>query len=86
MIQNNKVIESDGRTEDQALETSLDPKVHSQHLQHQLAELIEHLRLDGSLLADPRFGALLETSAEVLTGLKAAFNHFDEEKERAWKR
>jgi hypothetical protein len=34
---------------------------------------------------DPRAKALFETSAEVLTGLVTAFEHYDNKSEPAWK-
>lgn len=33
---------------------------------------------------EPRFQALLETTAEVLTGLETALKHYDEKREKAW--
>ena len=65
---------------------SSDPKVHSQHIQKMLEELIVHSRKDLDQIDEPRFQALLETTAEVLTGLKTAFRDYNEGKERAWKR
>jgi hypothetical protein len=67
-------------------ENSSEPSVHSRHMQKMLADLIEHLRKDADRVQEPRFQALLETSAEVLTGLKTAFAHYDAGKEPAWKR
>ena len=68
------------------LETSSDPEVHSRNIQQMLDELITHTRQDLDRVAEPRFQALLETTAEVLTGLKTAFGHYNEGKETAWKR
>ena len=70
------------KTED---ENSADPKVHSEHLQQQLAELIHHARADIERVTEPRFQALLETTAEVLTGLKTAYRHYGEKHEAAWR-
>jgi hypothetical protein len=67
-------------------ESSPNPGVHSQNIQRMLSGLIVHLRQDYVATNEPRFGALLETSAGVLAGLKTAFEHYDEKKERAWKR
>ncbi len=66
-------------------ESSPNPAAHSQNIQRKLAELIAHLRADVVIVDEPRFGALLETSAEVLTSLKTTFEHYDLGKERAWK-
>jgi hypothetical protein len=65
-------------------EASSDPDVHSQHVQEQLRELIDHLRKDVERVTEPRFQALLETSAEVLTGIRTAFEHYDKHEEKAW--
>ena len=65
-------------------ESSPDPKVHSAHIQRQLDELIQHARADVTRVAEPRFQALLETTAEVLTGLKTAYQHYGRKSERAW--
>jgi hypothetical protein len=64
---------------------SPDPEVHSQNLQQLLRELIEHTRRDVMQVKEPRFQALLETTAEVLSGLETAFRHYSERKEPAWK-
>lgn len=65
-------------------ENSSEPRVHSEHIQQQLDELIQHARADIERVTEPRFQALLETSAEVLTGLKKAYQDYDEKKEKAW--
>jgi len=66
-------------------ENSADPKTHSEHIQQQLAELIDHARADIGRVTEPRFQALLETTAEVLTGLKTAYRHYGEKHEAAWR-
>jgi hypothetical protein len=50
-----------------------------------LRELIDHTRRDVEQVKEPRFQALLETTAEVLGGLETAFKHYSERKEPAWK-
>jgi len=65
-------------------ESSTDPAVHSAHLLQEISHLITHLRQDAGRVAEPRFQAMLETSAETLTGLQAAFRHYGEKKEAAW--
>ena len=65
-------------------ETSADPAVHCEHLQQQMGELIEHMRLDINRVDEPQFKALLETSAEVLTGLRTSLQHYSEHREAAW--
>lgn len=66
-------------------ENSADPKVHGEHIQQQLDELILHARADIGRVTEPRFQALLETTAEVLTGLKTAYQHYEEKHEQAWR-
>jgi hypothetical protein len=63
---------------------SADPSAHSANIQNALKELIEHARQDVSRVNEPRFQALLETTAEVLTGLQTAFKHYDQKRENAW--
>ena len=65
---------------------SSDPKVHSGNIQRMLHEVMDHARQDVEKVKEPRFQALLETTAEVLGGLETAFRHYSEGKERAWKR
>jgi hypothetical protein len=65
-------------------ESSSEPSVHAENIQRRLDELIEHARKDIDRVDEPRFQALLETTAEVLTGLKTAFQHYGEKRERAW--
>lgn len=65
-------------------EKSADPKVHSENIQRQLDELVQHVRADVERVNEPRFEALLETTAEVLTGLKTAYQHYDKKSEKAW--
>jgi hypothetical protein len=57
---------------------SLDPGVHSQNIQSMLEELIAHTRADLYRVKEPRFKALLETSAVVLKSLQTAFAHYSE--------
>lgn len=62
-----------------------DPKVHSQNIQNMLTALIDHARADIDKLDNPKFQALLETSAEVLIGLRTAFQDYSKGSEKAWK-
>jgi hypothetical protein len=54
---------------------SSDPKVHSQNIQEMLDELITRSRRDIDDIKEPRF----------LTGLKTAYQDYNEGKEKAWK-
>ncbi len=65
-------------------ESSTDPAVHCAHLKASLTELIDHCRDDVDRVPSPRFQALLETSAEVLSGLQTAFEHYQKHEETAW--
>ena len=65
--------------------SSTDPKVHSENIQKQFEDLIQHVRRDIDRVNEPRFQALLETSAEVLLGLQTAFRHYSAGSEKAWK-
>lgn len=57
-------------------ETSSDPVLHAHKIQRQLSQLIEHARADINRVAEPRFQALLANTAEVLSGLKSAFQEY----------
>ena len=65
--------------------TTIDPKVHSQNIQRILDDLVAQTRHDVDHITEPRFQALLETTAEVLIGLRTAFRDYSEGKEKAWK-
>ncbi len=65
-------------------ESSSDPAVHTAHIKETLTELIDHCRDDVDRVPEPRFQALLETSAEVLSGLRTAFEHYEKHEETAW--
>jgi hypothetical protein len=67
-------------------ETSADPEHHAENIRKQLSDLISHLREDVAHVDEPRFQALLETGAEVLGGLKTAFEHYSAKTEKAWRR
>jgi hypothetical protein len=64
---------------------SPDPMVHAENIYRMLQDLIAHVRGDVNQVEEPRFRALLETTAEVLTGLETAFSHYREGTEKAWK-
>jgi hypothetical protein len=64
-------------------ENSPSPVVHSAHIRRQLGEVIDHLNADRTRVDDPRFQALLEVSGEMLKGVRSAFAHYDEEREKS---
>jgi hypothetical protein len=67
-------------------EASSDPLVHTQNVQQMLRELIDHLREDLDKIDEPKAQALFETSAEVLTGLRTAFEHYERGTEKGMRR
>ncbi len=64
--------------------TSNSPNLHSLNIQSILTELVDHLEYDVTLVKEPRFEALLETSREVLKALRKSFEDFDKGCERGW--
>jgi len=62
-----------------------DPLHHTQKIIFSLEALIDHLRDDLQKIDEPRAEALFETSAEVLIGIKTAFEHYEEKAETAWR-
>lgn len=53
-------------------------------VKERLDDLIRHLREDIGKVSDPKAEALFETTAEVLGGLRKAYEHFEQESEEAW--
>ena len=66
----------------QSLETS-DPKAHARNIQQMLTELIEHVREDVDRVDEPKAQVLFETTAEVLIGLRTAYEHYERGAEKA---
>jgi len=64
---------------------SKDPRAHTANVRKEFGELIEHLRRDINKIDEPKARALFETTAEVISGLDAAFKHYEEKNEDAWK-
>jgi hypothetical protein len=65
--------------------TESDLRHHTAKLKRMLTETMEHARKDVAKVGDPKAQALFETTAEVLAGLKKAFEHFEQHAEGAWK-
>jgi hypothetical protein len=65
-------------------ESSADPAVHCENLKREITELIEHMRRDIQRVDEPQFKAMLETGAEVLGGLRKAFEDYGQHSEPAW--
>lgn len=63
-----------------------DPRYHTERIQGKLDHLIRHVREDVQEVEDARQAkALFETSVEVLTGLKTAYQHYERESDPAWR-
>ena len=62
-----------------------DPRHHTINLKAMLSDVIEHAREDVVKIDDPRGQALFETTAEVLTGLITAYDHYERRAEEAWR-
>jgi hypothetical protein len=60
-----------------------DPRHHTAKVGGRLEELIAHLREDIGKVKEPKAQALFETAAEVLTGLRTAFEHYERGSEEA---
>jgi hypothetical protein len=66
----------------QTLETS-DPKAHARNIQQMLSEIIDHVREDVDRVDEPKAQVLFETTAEVLLGLRTAYEHYEKGSEKA---
>jgi hypothetical protein len=62
-----------------------DPRHHTRKMKTRLEEIIVHLREDIAKVDEPKFRAMCETAAEVLSGLKKAFDDYDQQNEKAWR-
>ena len=60
-------------------ETPTDPLLHMTSVKDRLDNMTRHLREDVAGVDEPKAKALLETTAEVLEGLKKAFEHYERE-------
>ena len=63
-----------------------DPRHHTQKMQKALKEIQDHLREDIEKVDEPQLKAMFETSAEVLGGLRKAFQDYEQKNEVAWRR
>ncbi len=62
-----------------------DPRHHTAKIKAMLDDLMIHLRGDVGKVSDPRAEALFETTAEVLGGLKKAYDDYERRDEPAWR-
>jgi hypothetical protein len=63
-----------------------DARHHTSNIKAMLEELITHLREDVDKIDEPRAQAMFETTAEILTGAKTAFEHYEAGTEAAFRR
>ena len=68
-----------GRREDDSLH-------HVEKMKTMLTELIDYARADVLRVNDAKAQALFETTAEVLLGLRKAYEDFEEGSEIAWRK
>jgi hypothetical protein len=65
---------------------STETKRHSSIMQHALTDLVHQARKEIDNVEDPRFKAILETTAEVLIGLRKTFEDYSEGREQVWQK
>jgi hypothetical protein len=75
-----------GMTETTGQLARTDPRHHTANIKGKLDDLISHLRSDIGEIDEPRAQVLFETTAEVLQGLKKAYEHYEQGEERAFRR
>ncbi len=61
------------------------PRYHTERIRGMLNDVIQHVRDDVGKVDDPKAEALFETTAEVLSGLVNAYEHFEQRSEEAWR-
>jgi hypothetical protein len=62
-----------------------DARHHTANIKRMLEDTARHAREDVKKVDDPRARALFETSAEVLDGLRRAYDDFEQKREAAWR-
>ncbi|MDP5181335.1 hypothetical protein QOZ88_01675 [Blastococcus sp. BMG 814] len=63
-----------------------DPRHHTIKIKRMLRDTADHAREDVAKVDDAQARALMETTAEVLLGLHKAYEDYEQQSERAWKR
>ena len=61
------------------------PVTRIRKMREALSELQKHLRDDIGKVEDAQFKAMFETAAEVLGGLRKAFEDYEKKNEAAWR-
>lgn len=67
-------------------EDTPEPGYHVNNIRRMLNETADHARRDAGIVDEPQARALFETTAEVLTGLATAYDHYEQGTEKAWRR
>jgi hypothetical protein len=62
-----------------------DPRYHTANIKRMLDDTAQHAREDVEKVQDPKAKALFETTAEVLGGLRKAYDDFERKNEGAWR-
>ena len=62
-----------------------DPRRHTSNIKRMLEDTARHAREDIGKVNDAKAQALFETSAEVLDGLRKAYDDFENRSEAAWR-
>ena len=62
-----------------------DPRHHTSNIKDMLDDVITHVRDDVEKIDEPGAQALFETTAEVLSGLKTAYDHYETKREPAFR-
>ena len=62
------------------------PRHHTAKIRDMLTGMVDHLRADIEKVPEPRAQALMETTAEVLLGLRKAYEDYELGEEPAWRR
>lgn len=70
----------------EARQSEADALHHAARIRNMLTRLIEHARQDAGQIEDARARALFETTAEVLTGLRKAYEHYEQTREEGWRK
>ena len=65
--------------------TENDARHGTSKVKEMLDEVAQRARQDIAKVSDPRAQALLETTAEVVLGLRKAYDDFEERTEAVWK-
>jgi hypothetical protein len=65
--------------------TENDARHHTSKVRDMLDEVAQQARQEIAKVSDPRAQALFETTAEVVLGLRKAYDDFEEGTEEAWK-